>query len=44
MPNIVKKISCGDGQMSNVQTTLKEYLSYSAWKGMGTTMGIATVV
>ena len=37
-------ISCGDGQMSDVQTTLEEYLSHSAWKGTGTTMGIAAVV
>jgi len=37
-------IGCGDGQTSNVQTTLEEYLSHSVWKGTGTTMGIAAVV
>ncbi len=36
--------NCGDGQTSDVQTTLEEYLSHSAWKGTGTTMGIAAVV
>ncbi len=35
---------CGNGQTSDVQTTLEEYLSHSAWKGTGTTMGIAAVV
>jgi hypothetical protein len=35
---------CGDGQTSDVQTTREEYLSHSAWKGTGTTMGIAAVV
>jgi hypothetical protein len=38
------EIICGDGQTSDVQTTLEEYLSHSAWKGTGTTMGIAAVV
>ena len=36
--------NCGDRQTSDIQTTLEEYLSHSAWKGTGTTMGIATVV
>jgi len=37
-------LSCGDGQTSDVQNTLEQYLSHSVWKGMGTTMGIAAVV
>jgi hypothetical protein len=43
-PRSSRRLDCGDGQTSDVQTTLEEYLSHSAWKGMGITMGIAAVV